>query len=186
VKVHPEGAGCDGNPRWRLEIAAGETRLTGLSSYPSRSAVRLGFAPKARRSETVEDGLKRSLRSPLGGCANKSNTARSRAKCYDTVFSVDGSVNSEVERSADLGAKAAETLRSARSGGPGPSGEAAALRGTGGTETGRRGGCGAVRFAVEAEVCGAMGCGRTRGLLVVPTDDGRLVLCPYHARRYDG
>jgi hypothetical protein len=45
--------------------------------------------------------------------------------------------------SADLGTKAAETLRCARSGGPGPSAEAAALRGTGGTENERRCGGGA-------------------------------------------
>jgi hypothetical protein len=41
-----------------------------------------------------------------------------------------------------------------------------------------------VRWAVEAEVCGVVGCGRSDGLLSVATDGGRRVLCPEHARRW--
>ena len=79
--------------------------------------------------------------------------------------------------SADLASEAAETLRSARGGGPASSGEAAVTEGPEGPERE------AVRLAVGADVCGAAGCRRTDGLLVVPTAHGRRVLCPLHARR---
>ena len=65
---------------------------------------------------------------------------------------------------------------SARGGGPASSGEAAVTEGPEGPERE------AVRLAVGADVCGAAGCRRTDGLLVVPTVHGRRVLCPLHAR----
>ena len=38
----------------------------------------------------------------------------------------------------------------------------------------------AVRFAVDAERCGCVGCGATEGLLEVTTEHGTRVLCPKH------
>lgn len=43
---------------------------------------------------------------------------------------------------------------------------------------------GAVRFAVGADCCGALGCRETDGLLAVEQDGDRRVLCPDHARRW--
>ena len=80
--------------------------------------------------------------------------------------------------SADLTSKAAETLRSPNGGVPAVRGEAAATSER--SERKRE----AVRWAVGAEVCGAVGCGRSDGLLSVATGDGRRVLCPEHARRW--
>ena len=40
---------------------------------------------------------------------------------------------------------------------------------------------GAVRWAVEAAVCGALGCRETDGLLSVRTEEGERVLCAEHA-----
>jgi len=42
--------------------------------------------------------------------------------------------------------------------------------------------CGAVRWAVEADVCGALGCRETSGLFSVESDGERRVLCMDHAR----
>jgi hypothetical protein len=42
----------------------------------------------------------------------------------------------------------------------------------------------AVRFAVDAEVCGALGCRETSGLLEVAVDGERRVLCADHAGRW--
>ena len=81
-------------------------------------------------------------------------------------------------RSVDLGSKAAETLRSASGGVPAASGEAAATSER--SERERR----AVRFAVEAVCCGAVGCQRSEGLLRVETPHGPRVLCPAHLRRW--
>ena len=167
MKVHPEGAGCDDDPRRRLRIAAGGRRWGALSSYPSRSAVRLGFAPKARRSETARDGLKRSLCVSFVSCAATGNSAR---YCV--------SWGTRVHHLAQLGTEAAETLRSPSGGVPAARGEAAATSER--SERKRE----AVRWAVGAEVCGAVGCGRSDGLLSVATGDGRRVLCPEHARRW--
>ena len=80
-------------------------------------------------------------------------------------------------RSADLGAKAAETLRSPSGGVPAARGEAAATSER--SERERQ----AVRFAVEAVCCGVVGCQRSDGLLRVETPDGPRVLCPAHLRR---
>lgn len=173
VRMYPEGAGYDDGPRWRVETAAGETRLAGLSSYPSRSAVRLGFAPKARRPENARDGLKRSLCVSFISCATTGNSARLRANWPSVA-----SIGMNLSRSADLGTEAAETLRSPSGGVPAARGEAAAT-----SERSERERL-AVRWAVEAEVCGAVGCGRSDGLLSVATGDGRRVLCPEHARRW--
>ena len=45
---------------------------------------------------------------------------------------------------------------------------------------------GAGRAAVGADVCGALGCHETTGLLVVEQGGERRVLCPDHARRWSG
>ena len=81
-------------------------------------------------------------------------------------------------RTAELGAKAAATLWCVRRGVPAPNAAAAATSER--SERKRE----AVRWAVGAEVCGAVGCGRSDGLLSVATGDGRRVLCPEHARRW--
>jgi hypothetical protein len=44
----------------------------------------------------------------------------------------------------------------------------------------------AVRFAVGADVCGAIGCRETDGLLVVEQGGETRTLCPDHARRWSG
>lgn len=43
---------------------------------------------------------------------------------------------------------------------------------------------GAVRFAVDAYCCGALGCHERDGLLRVEQDGETRTLCPYHARRW--
>jgi len=43
---------------------------------------------------------------------------------------------------------------------------------------------GGVRFAVEADCCGALSCHETEGLLRVEQDGETRVLCPVHARRW--
>jgi len=53
MKRNPAGAGYDGNPRRRLRIAAGETRLMGLSSYSaSRPNSKVVSAPCDSRKST--------------------------------------------------------------------------------------------------------------------------------------
>jgi hypothetical protein len=42
----------------------------------------------------------------------------------------------------------------------------------------------AVRFAVDAHCCGALGCRETDGLLLVEKGHVQRVLCQYHARRW--
>jgi hypothetical protein len=42
----------------------------------------------------------------------------------------------------------------------------------------------AVRFAVGADCCGALGCRETNGLLMVERGHEQRVLCQYHARRW--
>jgi predicted ThiF/HesA family dinucleotide-utilizing enzyme len=42
----------------------------------------------------------------------------------------------------------------------------------------------AVRFVVGADVCGALGCRETSGLLKVERGHETRVLCPDHARRW--
>ena len=81
-------------------------------------------------------------------------------------------------RSADLGTKAAATLWSASGGVPAASGAAAATRDRRDRERP------AVRFAVEAVACGALGCRRSDGLLELRVDGDQRVLCPAHARRW--
>lgn len=81
-------------------------------------------------------------------------------------------------RSADLGTKAAETLRCASGGVPAASAEAAATRDRRDRE--RQ----AVRFAVEAECCGALGCRQSEGLMELRVGGDRRVLCAGCARRW--
>jgi len=170
VRVYPAGAGYDDDPRRRLGTAAGETRLMGLSSYSGFSATRLGFAPKARwlytRVSEVESGESIRCGATIAPARRLANWPNIRP-CGVTL-----------PRSAQLTSEAAETLWSASGGGPAASGEAAVTRDRRDRERP------AVRWAVGAAVCGAVGCGRSDGLLSVATDDGRRVLCPRHARRY--
>jgi len=131
MKRNPAGAGYDGNPRRRLEIAAGETRLggTGLSSYSASTAVPIGLTADVRRPETVRGGLKPSLCSWLGCCATWCNSAREQANL--PVLDC-GSVGSDcgvvTYDPADLTSEAAETLRSPNGGVPAVRGEAAVTR----------------------------------------------------------
>ena len=115
MRVYPAGAGYDDDPRRRLGTAAGETSLSGLSSYSGFSATRLGFAPKARwlytRASEVESG--ESIR-----CGATIAPARRLANWPNIL-----------PRSAQLTSEAAETLRSASGGVPAASGEAAATEG---------------------------------------------------------
>lgn len=85
-------------------------------------------------------------------------------------------LTTEPGRSADLGTKAAETLRCASGGVSAASAEAAATRDRRDRE--RQ----AVRFAVEAECCGALGCRRSEGLMELRVDGERRVLCARCAR----
>jgi len=82
-----------------------------------------------------------------------------------------------------LGTKRAATLWSVRAAVRGSSG---AARATGDRRepNERRGGGGAVRFAVGAEVCGAVGCNRSDGLMRVVLDGESRTLCPVHLRRW--
>jgi hypothetical protein len=54
---HPAGAGCDGNPRRRLEIAAGVTRLGGLSSYSPSAPVHKAVTADLRRPVSNANSL---------------------------------------------------------------------------------------------------------------------------------
>jgi len=82
--------------------------------------------------------------------------------------------------SVEITSKAVETLRCARSGGPGPSAETAVTR----DRRDRERAAERVRFAVGAEVCGAVGCSRSDGLMCVVVDGESRTLCPVHLRRW--
>ena len=73
------------------------------------------------------------------------------------------------------------TLRCARSGVPGPS-AAGRAPATNGSRT--RGGAVAVRFALEAECCGRLGCRRSDALLQLHVGGDKRVLCARCARRW--
>ena len=77
MKRHPEGAGCDDDPRRRLRIAAGGRRWEALSSYLTRSAVRKVFSTDARRPENASDAPKRRLRRSAGLTSKAAETLRS-------------------------------------------------------------------------------------------------------------
>ena len=73
----------------------------------------------------------------------------------------------------------------ARSGGPGPSAEAAVTRDRRDRErlAGRlRGGAVSVRWAVGADVCGVVGCRESERLVRLEVGGERRVLCLPHAR----
>ena len=125
MKRHPAGAGCDDDPR-----SATEDRRRGDVPVWDRAVV-VPFSCRRlnspfgslRRSENASDGLKRSLclsipyvTVPLAECTERAS------EC--TVPSSEVTVPSD--STAEIGTEAAETLRCARSGGPGPSAEAAA------------------------------------------------------------
>ena len=78
-------------------------------------------------------------------------------------------------------AKRPATLWCASGGGPAAS-AAGRAPATGGSQT--SGGAVAVRFAPEADVCGALGCRRSRQLVAVGLEGDRRVLCLAHARRW--
>jgi len=162
VRTHPAGAGYDDDPRRGWDRRRGDVPdwAVVVSSFCPRLNSRFG---SLRRSENVSHGLKRPLCPSSRHLANWPNI---------TPFGVT------LPHSAQLPSKAAETLRSPNGGVPAVRGEAAATSER--SERKRR----AVRWAVGAEVCGAVGCGRSDGLLSVATGDGRRVLCPEHARRW--
>ena len=83
----------------------------------------------------------------------------------------------------EVGTKRAATLRSVRAAVRGSSGAARAT-GDRRSPNDRRGGGGAVRWAVGAEVCGAVGCSRSDGLMRVVVDGESRTLCPVHLRRW--
>ena len=73
-----------------------------------------------------------------------------------------------------------EVSTCARSGGPGPSAERPYRRPTGREAVNPV----RVRWAVSADVCGAIGCRETSGLLKVERGPEKRVLCAHHARRW--
>ena len=178
MRTHPAGAGYDDDPRRGWDRRRGDVPdgAVVVSSFCPRLNSRFG---SLRRSENVLHGLKLSLCPSSGGCPTSCKFARHHANQPDIycccVTSDWGVVTYDP---AGLTSEAAETLWSASGGGPAASGEAAATSER--SERKRR----AVRWAVSAEVCGAVGCGRSDGLLSVATGDGRRVLCPEHARRW--
>jgi len=161
VKVHPEGAGHDDDPRRRLRIAAEGSNLcgNGLSSCYTPSADRLMLTQNASRLD-------------LGGRERESRKSAVLPVCSDVDLHPVG-----------LGTKRAATLWSVRAAVRGSNG---AARATGDQRepNERRGGGGAVRFAVGAEVCGAVGCNRSDGLMRVVLDGESRTLCPVHLRRW--
>ena len=131
VRAHPAGAGYDDDPRRGWDRRRGDVPdgAVVVSSFCPRLNSRFG---SLRRSENVSHGLKRSLCPSSRHLANWPNIR---------PFGVT------LPRSAQLPSEAAETLRCARSGGPGPSAEAAVTEGPEGPrrQAGRlRGGRGAV------------------------------------------
>ena len=169
MRTHPAGAGYDDDPRRGWDRRRGDVPdgAVVVSSFCPRLNSRFG---SLRRSENVSHGLKRSLCPSTRHLANWPNIR---------LFGVT------LPRSAQLPSEAAETLRCARSGGPGPSAEAAVSRDRRDRERQAvRSRGGVVRFAVEAECCGAMGCRETGGLLLVEKGNDRRVLCVTHAQRW--
>ena len=83
----------------------------------------------------------------------------------------------------EVGTKRAATLRSVRAAVRGSNGAARAT-GDRRSPNDRRGGGGSVRWAVGAEVCGAVGCSRSDGLMHVVVDGESRTLCPVHLRRW--
>ena len=133
MKRRPERAGRDGNPRRRLEIAAGETRLNGLSSCYCSFPVPIGLTADARRPVSP----RRTAESVgLVGCPNTGSIACERAtectvpstEC--TVPSTECTVSSHLawgcDKRPELGTEAAEILISPSGGVPAARGEAAA------------------------------------------------------------
>jgi hypothetical protein len=160
VRLHPDGAGRDDDPGWRFGTAAGTRAVTGLlSSYLTPSADRLILTQNASRLD-------------LGGKERESRKSAVLPVCSDVDLHPVG-----------LGTKRAATLRSVRAAVRGSNG---AARATGDQRepNERRGGDGAVRFAVGAEVCGAVGCNRSDGLMRVVLDGESRTLCPVHVRRW--
>ena len=170
MKHHPAGAGRDGNPLGRLEIAARVTRLTGLSSLLASRAARIVVSAHSGRS------VHPPYTTDIGGYSGlgSAQTQPSESVAKNLQISVGAS-------KPDNLSKRPATLRCARSGGPGPS-AAGRAPATGGSQT--RGGAVSVRWAVEAVCCGAVGCHRSDGLLRVETSAGPRVLCPAHLRRW--
>ena len=170
MKRNPAGAGYDGNPRRRLEIAAGETRLPGLTSYSASIPIAKSFTARCDCCKPtycpVESG-------EYVRCVAIINTAQSWAEWPNFA-----SIGVGLHRSEQLGTEAAETLRSPSGGVPAARGEAADT-----SERSERERV-AVRFAVEAVCCGVVGCQRGDGLLRVETPHGPRVLCPAHLRRW--
>jgi hypothetical protein len=122
------------------------------------SAVRIGLTPKARRQVSTRNVASATARQPPGGRESGGAVARSAAA-------------SERPERAER--------RSCRKRGLAPDPEARPSEGgpTGPTENE---GC-VVRWAVEADCCGALGCRNTDALLLAENSSGeRRVLCADH------
>ena len=120
MKRYPAGAGCDDDPRRRWDRRRGD--------MAGRPVVVLTFCRRLNSlygSLRRSDSPRRTVESVVsGGCRCKDVSS---LYVLNLCRSACDRVN--LRRSVQLGAKAAETLRSARSGVPGPSGEAAATEG---------------------------------------------------------
>ena len=120
MKGSPGEAGRDDDPRGGLRAATGGRRLGALSSRsaspPERKGVSLYATRRVYAVYTVDIGGSVGV-----SCGNSTATQASESGSRNLQDSVDAL------RLANL-SKAAETLRCARSGGPGPSAEAAVTR----------------------------------------------------------
>ena len=172
MKRNPAGAGCDDDPRrgWdrRRGDMAGRPVVVPFSCRRPQS-----FFADARRP----DSPRRTAESvDLVSCPATTNPACCYADWRN--FRPSGATFLPGSpRAAELGTEAAEILISPSGGVPAARGAAAATSER--SERERQ----AVRFAVEAVCCGAVGCQRSDGLLRVETPDGPRVLCPVHLRR---
>ena len=180
VKGRPGAAGRDDDPRRRLRAAARGRRWGALSSRSASPAERKGVSPQVtrlvyapQRFDTRRFSLSTSVESTATQALGAVDDRRR------------GALLDELQSSADARrivlSKRPATLWCARSGGPGPS-AAGRAPATNGSRT--TGGAVVVRFAVEAECCGRLGCGRSDGLLMVDADGERRVLCARCARRW--
>jgi len=207
VKGCPGEAGRDDDPRERLRAAArGRPMGIGMSSRSASPAERKGVSLYVTRQvyapEVVDIGGSAGV-TPGDSTATQARFASrwGSSRCLWVPAGSAGlceaptgaswlcaSVDSLTPRDVPVcsvkaleASKRPATLRCARSGGPGPS-AAGRAPATGGSRT--SGGVVAVRFAVEAVACGAVGCRESAGLLELRADGERRVLCPAHASRW--
>jgi hypothetical protein len=167
---HPAGTGCDDGPRWRWDRRRGDDALTGLSSFSGSATAHKSFSAQREAVESYALGPERPA---YGTCASSGTFARCWANCR--YIAPTGSM---LSHSADLASKREATLWCARSGGPGPSAASSATSER--SERERP----AVRWAVGADCCGAVGCSRSDGLMRVVVDGESRTLCPAHLARW--